>query len=223
MNKEAYFNMERILAPSILACDPLRLADEIASLPDSVKWLHIDVMDGHFVPNMNGSPEIVRALKKITDRVLDVHLMVEKPEHVVDLYLDAGADVLTIHQEACVHAHRWLSYIRAAGAKAGLVINPGTSLHQVEELLEQTDLLLLMSVNPGFGGQKFIRPVLGKLARAKAMLERQDHKILLEVDGGVNAENAGDLWAQGVDVLVAGSSVFGKPDRVKSAEALLQA
>lgn len=221
MKKEDVFKQDRILAPSILAADPLRLADDIKELPEEVGWLHVDIMDGHYVPNMNGSPELVKALREQSDKVIDVHLMVEKPERVIDLYLEAGADVLTIHQEACVHTHRWLSYIRQSGAKAGLTVNPGTSLSCIEELIDECDLLLLMSVNPGFGGQKFIPSLYSKIKRARRMLDQSGRRILLEVDGGVNAENAASLWEAGIDVMVAGSAVFGAPDRRHASRTLL--
>lgn len=214
---------KRILAPSILAADPLRLAEEIRTLPDSAEWIHVDIMDGHYVPNMNGAPGIVKALRRLTDRKLDVHLMVQDPERVIDLYLEAGADVLTIHQEACMHPLRWLSYIREAGCMAGITINPGTPLSAVGELIYESDLLLLMSVNPGFGGQSFIPRTYEKIKEARKMIDSQGLATLLEVDGGVTAENAGRLWSAGIDVMVSGSAIFGKENREASCEAILKA
>lgn len=222
MSEMPVLSRKRILAPSILAADPLRLAAEIASLPSSAEWIHIDIMDGHYVPNMNGAPGIVKALKQLTDRILDVHLMVAEPERVLDLYLAAGADYLTIHQEATFHPLRWLSYIRQAGCKAGISLNPGTSLTQAEELLPEADLLLLMSVNPGFGGQSFIPSVLPKIKKARRLIDEQKLGTLLEVDGGVSAANAAEVWEAGIDVVVAGSAVFGETDRAAGCAAILQ-
>ncbi len=222
-HREHPYESKRILAPSILAADPLRLAEEIAALPPEVSRIHVDIMDGMYVPNMNGSPALLKALKAESERLLDVHLMVEKPERLLDLYLEAGADVLTIHQEATQHPLRWLSYIRKAGVKAGLSLNPGTSLSAAEELLPETDQLLLMSVSPGFGGQDFIPRTYARVREARKMIEEQDHDILIQVDGGVTAENAGRLWRCGVDVIVSGSAVFKAADRRASSLAILNA
>ncbi|NCC82512.1 MAG: ribulose-phosphate 3-epimerase [Clostridia bacterium] len=213
MNKRLTINdLRHIIAPSILAADPLRLAADIERLGGAARCLHIDIMDSHYVPNMNGGPALVKALSQFTDMVLDVHLMVERPEHVVDMYLEAGADILTIHQEACRHPHRWLGRIRAAGALAGISLNPGTSLEVLRDLLPETDLVLLMTVNPGYGGQKFIPAMFDKIKRCRELLDQQDHRILLEADGGITVENSSMLWQAGLDVMVAGSSIFQAAD-----------
>ncbi len=200
------------VAPSILAADPLHLADAIAGLDGSVRLLHVDIMDSHYVPNMHGGPALVKALAEHTDLVIDVHLMVDDPERMIDAFIDAGADILTIHQEACRHPLRWLDYIRSRGVLGGISLNPGTSLTVLDELLPAADLVLLMTVNPGFGGQQFIPESLAKIKACRQLLDQQDHLILLEADGGIGRDNAASIWAAGLDVMVAGSAVFGAED-----------
>lgn len=200
------------LAPSILSCDFGRLADDIqAAEAGGADWIHVDVMDGHFVPNITIGPLIVRAARRATKLPLDVHLMIETPDRYLGAFVDAGADVVTVHQEACPHLHRTLQAVRELGAKAGVALNPATPVGSVELVAGDLDLLLIMSVNPGFGGQKFIPGAMSKLREARALLDRSGSQVELEVDGGVGAENAAAIAAAGASVLVAGSAVFGHP------------
>jgi ribulose-phosphate 3-epimerase len=201
------------IAPSILSADFARLADEVARLEaGGADFLHIDVMDGHFVPNLTVGPPIVEALRKVTKLTLDVHLMITNADAFIPEFLEAGADYLTVHVEACPHLHRTVQSIKERGAKAGVTLNPATSLATVEEILPDADLLLVMSVNPGFGGQHFIPGVLDKIARARRLIEATRSSALLEVDGGVKVDNAGAIIGAGADVLVAGSAIFSSPD-----------
>ncbi len=196
-----------LVAPSLLSADFARLADELAALEEAgADWVHIDVMDGRFVPNLTLGPPVVRALRKVTKLPLDVHLMVVEPERLIDAFVDAGADTVTVHAEACVHLHRTLEQVRTRGARAGVSLNPHTSEEAVRYLRDLVGLVLVMSVNPGFGGQRFLPLVLPKLQALRAMLPSE---VLLEVDGGVTSANAQALANAGADVLVAGSSVFG--------------
>ena len=200
------------LAPSILACDFGRLREEIqAAEAGGADWIHVDVMDGHFVPNMTFGPLVVEAARRATELPLDVHLMIEDPDRYLEAFVGAGAHVVTVHQEACAHLHRTLDGIRQLGARAGVALNPATPLETVGEVLDQLDLLLLMSVNPGFGAQRFIPSTMDKIRRARALLDARSCGAELEVDGGVDAGNAGPLVAAGITVLVAGSAVFGHP------------
>lgn len=198
------------LAPSILSCDFGRLSEEIAAAADAgADWIHVDVMDGHFVPNLTIGPLITRAARRATTLPLDVHLMIEAPERYLAAFADAGADILTVHQEACPHLHRTLQQIRELGMKAGVAVNPGTPLESVRDVLPCLDLLLVMSVNPGFGGQAYIPSSTDKVRRARALLASLDSQAELEVDGGVDARNAHALATAGASVLVAGSAVYG--------------
>ena len=201
-----------LIAPSILSADFARLADEVKSVEQAgADWLHIDVMDGHFVPNLTLGPLVVRALKPITRLPLDCHLMVSRPDDWLDDFAEAGANVITVHAEATAHLHRTLCRIKELGCKAGVSINPATSLAVLEEVLDLIDLVLVMSVNPGFGGQKFIDTSISKIERlAEARGNRQ---FLIEVDGGVGPENSVQLRRAGADIFVAGSSIFGQKDR----------
>ena len=199
------------IAPSILACNPITIYDEVHEISKELKALHIDIMDAHFVPNVNGSPSIVKALKlAFPNVVLDIHLMVESPENILDSFIEAGADSITIHAEALAHPHRYLSYMQEKGIMSGLSLNPGTPVSQVKDLLSVTDMLLIMSVNPGFGGQKFIEHSYEKIREAKELIQAQNLDVLIEVDGGVKVHNANELKSTGADVLVAGSAIFGQ-------------
>jgi ribulose-phosphate 3-epimerase len=212
------------IAPSILSADFARLADEIARVEQGgADWLHVDVMDGHFVPNLTVGPPIVASIRKVTKLPLDVHLMMTHPDQFIAEFADAGADYLTVHVEACPHLHRTVQYIKQKGVKAGVTLNPATSLTTVEEILPDADLLLIMSVNPGFGGQQFVPGALDKLRRARTMIERTGSPALLEVDGGVKPSNAAEVIRAGADVLVAGSAIFSAPDYAGAITALRQA
>lgn len=198
-----------LICPSILASDFSKLGEEIRSLEAAgADWIHVDVMDGHFVPNLTIGPDVVKALRPHTTLPFDVHLMVAPVDNWLEAYREAGADIMSIHPESGPHVHRTLGQIRQLGAKAGLVFNPATPLSILEECVELVDLVLIMSVNPGFGGQKFIDSSLRKIERARAILDRAGNKAHLQVDGGVVAANAGACVAAGADALVAGSFVF---------------
>ena len=200
------------IAPSILSSDFAHLADEIAAVEQAgADLLHVDVMDGHFVPNLTIGPPIVEAIRKVTSLPLDVHLMITNPDQFVDDFAKAGANYLTVHVETCPHLHRTIQFIKEKGLKAGVTLNPATSLVTVEEILPEVDLLLIMSVNPGFGGQRFISNVLEKIRRARALIDATGRPILLEVDGGVKVDNARAIAAAGADILVAGSAIFEAP------------
>lgn len=196
------------VAPSILSADFADMGNSIKMIDRcGADMIHCDVMDGAFVPNMSFGPIMVKAIRPYTEKPLDVHLMIEKPERYIDDFVAAGADFITIHFEASPHPHRTLAYIKSKGVKAGIVYNPGTDISSLKYLLENVDMVLLMTVNPGFGGQKFIPEMIDKIKEAKAIIGDRD--ILLEVDGGINEENAPLVKAAGANVLVAGSSVFG--------------
>ncbi|WP_018028873.1 ribulose-phosphate 3-epimerase [Porphyromonas somerae] len=215
--------MARIIAPSVLSADFLNLGRDIEMLNQSkAEWIHLDIMDGLFVPNISFGLPVVQAIRKATTKTLDVHLMIEQPERYITAFADAGADVLTLHYEASRHLHRAMQQIRDAGMKAGVVLNPHTPVELLQDLLPYLDLVLLMSVNPGFGGQKFIPQILDKTVRLKKMIEKRGLEVLIEVDGGVNAETAAQLFDAGADALVAGSYVFGSEDPQKTIERLLE-
>lgn len=203
-----------LICPSILASDFSKLGEEIRALEAAgADWIHVDVMDGHFVPNLTIGPDVVKALRPHTSLPFDVHLMVAPVDSWLEAYRAAGADIMSVHPESGPHVHRTLGQIRQLGAKAGLVFNPATPLCVLEEVVDMVDLVLIMSVNPGFGGQKFIETSLRKIERARAILDRAGSKAHLQVDGGVVAANAGACVAAGADALVAGSFVFkGGPD-----------
>lgn len=200
------------IAPSILSADFAAMGDSVSEVERcGADLLHCDVMDGIFVPNITFGPDMIKAIKKRTSLPLDVHLMIDSPERYIDAFASAGADIISFHVEACRHPHRTLSYIRSKGIKSGIAYNPGTSLDSLEYLIDEADMVLLMSVNPGFGGQKFIKKTVDKLNKACEIIGSRD--IMLEVDGGVTEENAAKIKAAGANVLVAGSSVFSKADK----------
>jgi ribulose-phosphate 3-epimerase len=211
------------IAPSILSADFARLADEIADVErGGADWIHVDVMDGHFVPNITLGPLVVEAIRPHTKLPLDVHLMIEEPDRYIPAFAQAGADLISVHVEACRHLHRTLQLIKEQGIKAGVVLNPATSLTTIEHVLDEAlDLVLLMTVNPGFGGQKFIPAVLPKIRKLRAMADERGHSGLhIEVDGGVNETTAPLVAEAGADVLVAGTAVFAEPDRAEAIQRL---
>jgi len=206
------FDMKYI-APSILSSDFSRLADEIARVEQAgADMIHIDVMDGHFVPNLTFGPPVIAAIRKTTRLPFDVHLMIENPGRLLDDYIDAGADMLTVHIEAEVHCHRAVHHIKNRGVKGGVALNPSTPLSAIEEILADVDAVMIMAVNPGYGGQSFIPASLSKIRRLRQMLDRVNMTALIEVDGGVKIDNIADISAAGADLFVAGSAIFGTED-----------
>jgi ribulose-phosphate 3-epimerase len=209
------------IAPSILAADFSRLGDEIKAVEDAgADWIHVDVMDGHFVPNITIGPGVVESLRKVTKLPLDVHLMIEDADRYLKDFADAGADIITVHVEACRHLHRTLQAIRELDVRAGVVLNPSTPLSSLEEVLLDIDMVLLMSVNPGFGGQEFIPSILDKILNLKDIMSNYEHEFDLEVDGGVKADNAADIKEAGANVLVAGSAIFKSKNYKKAIQSL---
>ncbi|HSE59696.1 MAG TPA: ribulose-phosphate 3-epimerase [Nitrospiraceae bacterium] len=212
------------IAPSILSADFARLADEIARVEQGgADWLHVDVMDGHFVPNLTVGPPIVESIRKVTRLPLDVHLMVTNPDDCIGAFAEAGAAYLTVHVEACQHLHRTVQFIKERGVKAGVTLNPATSVVTLEEILPDVDLILVMSVNPGFGGQQFIPGSLDKIKKVRAMLDQARSQALLEVDGGVKVDNTASVVEAGADVLVAGSAIFCSDDYAGTIKAMREA
>jgi len=212
------------IAASILSADFARLGDEVRAVQDAgVDWIHVDVMDGHFVPNLTIGPMVVEAVQKCTTLPLDVHLMIEKPERYLADFARAGATFLSVHQEACPHLHAIVQQIRELKARPSVVVNPGTPLSSVETILPDVDMLLVMSVNPGFGGQKFIESSLDKLAAAKRIKAERGLDFLIEVDGGVKVTNTTGVTAAGAEVLVIGSGIFETADYAKTVADLRRA
>lgn len=200
---------QHLLAPSILAADFTKLGEGIQLINESeADWIHVDIMDGRFVPNISFGQMITKAVKGIAQKPLDVHLMIEEPEKYIESFRDAGADTITVHYETCPHLHRTIQQIKDTGARAGVALNPHTPVQLLEDLIEDIDMVLIMSVNPGFGGQKFIYHSIPKIQKLKDMITVRNAATLIEVDGGVGLQNAEKLLQAGTDVLVAGSSVF---------------
>ena len=205
--------MAHIIAPSLLSADFADLKSAVRLVDESpAPWLHLDVMDGVFVPNISFGLPVIKAIRPLTKKVFDVHLMIVRPDQFIGAFRDAGANVLTVHYEACTHLHRSIQAIKAAGMKAGVAINPHTSVHLLEDVLADIDLVCVMSVNPGFGGQAFIERTYEKVTALKTLRAKTGSKALIEIDGGVGSGNAKQLLAAGADVLVAGNSVFGAGD-----------
>ena len=201
------------IAPSILSADLGRLKEQVESVvAGGAEWSHVDVMDGHFVPNLTFGAPIVRALRKLTDRPLDVHLMVERPEQYLTEFAEAGAAVFTFHPEATVHVQRHLAAARELGMRAGLALNPSTPVGMLHEVMDDVDLVLVMSVNPGFGGQAYLPQASDKIRRVRGLLDQHGARAVLEVDGGITVDTIAEAWSAGADTFVAGTSVFGTAD-----------
>lgn len=211
------------IAPSILSSDFARLADQVRAVEDGgATVLHVDVMDGHFVPNITIGPPVVASLRKATDLPLDVHLMIENPDLYIPAFVDAGADWISVHQEACIHLHRTVELIRSHNVNAGVVINPATPVEMISEVLGMVDHVLVMSVNPGFGGQKFIPSVLTKVKKLCEMREVGRMNFRIEIDGGISAETVTEAVRSGVEILVAGNAIFGKGNPRENTQQLLK-
>ena len=209
------------LAPSVLSADLSRLRDQVRAAEDGgADWIHVDVMDGHFVPNLTFGAPVIRALRKVTELPLDVHLMVERPEHYIEEFAELGVATFTFHPEATIHIQRQLASVREHGMRAGLALNPATPLGRIEEVTDDLDLVLIMSVNPGYGGQSYIPHATEKIARTRALLERHGSQAVLEVDGGITTATIGGAWRAGARAFVAGTAVFGEPDPAAAVRAL---
>jgi len=223
MNESRGINMIKI-APSILAANFSKLAEEVKEVEQAgAKLIHIDVMDGHFVPNITMGPIVVEALRSVTKLPLDVHLMINNPDNFIELFAKAGADYITVHVEACPHLHRTIQLIRSFGVKPGVVLNPHTPIESIQHVLEDIDLVLFMTVNPGFGGQKFIHSVVPKIKQLADMIKEKDLAIEIEIDGGINAETIIPCAQAGATIFVAGSAIYSKEDRSKALQDIQQA
>ena len=213
MSAEADKTREILIAPSILASDFARLGAEVKAVEEAgADWIHVDVMDGHFVPNLTIGPPIVEAVKRSTSLPLDVHLMIEEPERYIEDYVSAGADTVGVHVETCPHLHSTVAQIRKAGARACVVLNPATPAESVEYVLDGIDQILVMSVNPGFGGQKFIPEVLPKVEKLRRWIDERRLQVDIEIDGGIGPKTIGQAASAGVNVFVAGTAIFGQDD-----------
>jgi ribulose-phosphate 3-epimerase len=209
------------IAPSVLSADLSRLGDQVRAAEEGgADWIHVDVMDGHFVPTLTFGAPLIRALRKVTELPLDVHLMVERPEHYIEEFAELGVAVFTFHPEATIHVQRQLASVREHGMMAGLALNPATPLGRIEEVTDDLDLVLIMSVNPGYGGQSYIAHATEKIARTRAVLERRGSAAVLEVDGGITTDTIGGAWRAGARAFVAGTAVFGEPDPAAAVRAL---
>ncbi|MFP3356918.1 ribulose-phosphate 3-epimerase [Planococcus citreus] len=212
------------IAPSILAADFAKLGQEVQEVEKAgADWIHIDVMDGHFVPNITMGPIVVDALRPLTQLPLDVHLMIENPDRYIEDFAKAGADYITVHVEACPHLHRTIQLIRSFGVKPGVVLNPHTPIETIQHVLEDIDLVLFMTVNPGFGGQKFIHSVVPKVAALSQLIKDKGLSVDIQIDGGINEETIVPCAQAGANVFVAGSAIFGKQDRTQALQAIKKA
>lgn len=212
------------IAPSILAANFSKLADEVKEVEEAgAKLIHIDVMDGHFVPNITMGPIVVEALRPVTNLPLDVHLMIENPDQYIEAFAKAGANYITVHVEACRHLHRTIQLIRSFGVKPGVVLNPHTPIDSIKHILEDVDLVLLMTVNPGFGGQKFIHSVVEKIAELSSVIKEKNLQVEIEIDGGINADTIVPCAQAGATIFVAGSAIYGKDNRKEALQNILAA
>lgn len=209
--------MKKLIAPSILSANFSTLGDEIRSVENAgADWIHVDVMDGHFVPNITMGPVIAKAASSVTSLPIDVHLMIEEPDRYITDFAKAGAALISVHIEACVHANRTIQLIKESGCRAGIALNPSTTLSSIDWVLEYVDLVVIMSVNPGFGGQTFITNTLEKIRTLRSMIDGRNLSTMIEIDGGVCEENIENISNAGSDVFVAGSAIFGSPDYKKT-------
>ena len=212
------------IAPSLLSADFSQLGEEVKKVEEGgADLLHFDVMDGCFVPNLTFGPLVIESLRDKTKLPFDVHLMIEKPDNHIERFIEAGSDMITVHAEACVHLQRTLKQIKQQGIKAGVALNPATSMHTIEYILDDLDMILIMTVNPGFGGQDFIATMLPKIRKAKSMIQKCGLKVDIEVDGGINVETAPLVLKAGANVLVAGTAIFHQPDVKKAIQSLRKA